>query len=196
MQFQKLITLRKQIFINPKNFFMKNILILVLGILCLILILDETCVIHIYNMPCECVNDTSDVPDSIPVVKPPVHCNDDARYVVDSNTQALGGRFITKANVDTWGKNFRDANAHVKNKGVYLSKLAIDAMFDKNAEANGLFCYFAFDGNTENKATIIFEAGTSYNFQLANEGRSASLPEIYAAQSMCPDDCGPDAPAE
>jgi hypothetical protein len=108
----------------------------------------------------------------------------------------MGGRFIVKADVDSWGKKFRDANARVKNKGVYLSKLAIDAMFDKSEDANGLYCYFAYDGNTEGKATIIFEAGKSDNFQLVNEGRASTLPEIYAAQSMCPNDCGPDAPAE
>ena len=130
----------------------------------------------------------------------PDYC-DNTKRVVDSPT--LGGGLpisvheaqaaldTFKARIDTLNNNavkYHIAPLHFAS-GYWLSKKAIDSLFNYNLTANGMFCNFAFD-RSRDSVNLVFSVDRKDNV-LIEKASTTTNQSMFISQSLCPDECGP-----
>lgn len=86
--------------------------------------------------------------------------------------------------------------AHYKTpyKGGFISKKALDEIFCKNPQANGVFCYFALKDANPSNFTVILEGGTTDETVIKRMEDLGSA--IFMGQVLCPNMCGVSGSAE
>ena len=165
----------------------KTILIIFLSGLVVFLLLDARCIID--WIPSTCQVDTLIQTDTVEIVGVGAHCNDAIRY--DSATDVSGGgKLISTTLVQTYMAEFKARYNQGEQKGVLISKRAIDAIFDNNETANSLVCYFGL--GTDGKIQLIFEPKSSrLNLVSTISTNPTSVTVSYfCSESTCPEECG------
>ncbi|HAP00321.1 MAG TPA: hypothetical protein DCQ93_00200 [Bacteroidetes bacterium] len=110
------------------------------------------------------------------------HCDDDQRY--SQSEQAGGGKSISvqDANdfVDAFQSRFTEMNGR---KGFYISKRAIDALFDSDERGNGLVCCPAYTSSGE--ISMVLCTAISDNSRATDNTTG-----VYITEGFCPNICG------
>ncbi len=96
-----------------------------------------------------------------------------------------GGKTITAEDAQALISNFPKWKATSGQKGGYLSKLALDAMFTADPEAKGIYWYMGSNDKGET-FNLIVEPGTA-----VENGIDQKVPSnIFVTESICPTVCG------
>lgn len=163
----------------------KTLVIIVLGALVLAFYLDEKCVID--WIPSTCSVDTIIKTDTVVISNPVGHCDDASRYNATSDVIG-GGRIINSNDAHAMMSQF-DARFHIApQRGVVISKRALDNMFDRNETFNSIGCYFALDNG---KIKLLFEP-LSTEANIITVPGEPTIPEnnIFITEGFCPAICG------
>lgn len=163
----------------------KTIIIILLAGLVVALFLDEKCVVD--WIPSSCSVDTIIKLDTVEVNL--AHCNDSNRY--NDSTDLVGGGIIistteARSLIAAFNSQFHPGNQ----KGVVISKRAIDAIFDNNESANSLVCYFAM--NPDRKIHLLFEPIVCNANMISAQAENLLLNDngVFCTENLCPDWCG------
>ena len=164
----------------------KSLIIIVLSGIILLLFLDAKCVINIITSNCE--TDTIIQIDTVEIVGVGAHCDDTNRYnpSIDS---AGGGALMSIDDARLSLAAFKSRFNIVRQKGVIISKRAIDEMFDINTSANTLVCSFGI--NAAGEIQLFFDPINCKANMISNI--SAPPPTggvVYYSESICPEWCG------
>jgi hypothetical protein len=96
-----------------------------------------------------------------------------------------GGMSIEKAAGQQLMANMSKWKTGGQQKGGFLSKLALDDIFDTHPDANGIYWYVGTD-STGTSLKLIIEAGHSRYSQI----NKATPSGIYISETTCPVECG------
>lgn len=136
----------------------------------------------------------SDTTKAMSLMTGSVHCDNTNRYhtperysnkeINYADASRFAQTFFTKTNLDP--KKYKH--------GVFISKRAIDTLFDENSYANGLLCNFAFTGNPLDSINLVFQAyndgGNHTKIKLANPPLNGPRLLIAFDEGFCPAICG------
>lgn len=135
-----------------------------------------------------------DCPDCPTVSK---SCDNDLRYNLTGNT---GGGFPLNT------KNAQDSLTEFKTRikslnecavkggcpelkfpaGCWISKLAIDNLFEYDIKANGLYCNFVYS-KSKDSVSIVISPFRNKNFLIQQPG---STQHFFMSETLCPKECG------
>jgi hypothetical protein len=149
---------------------MKNTIIIILGLLVILLLLDETGVVDI-------------------IITGPNYCDDKGRY--EANESTGGGMMLSsgdaaKAMIDSYRASLPDDVRDNTPKGGFISKRVFDRIFDSRNN-NGVYYYFVYDAN--GKMNLVLEGGRS-NYTKIEETAGVTGSGVFITKTLCPLDCG------
>ena len=164
---------------------LKNLIIIVLAGMVIMFYLDENCTFNWY--PSTCQIDTIIQIDTITLGG--FHCDDTNRYHPTTDS-AGGGKLVTENDAKAMMTDFTNQFHTGAQKGVTISKRALDKIFDGNETSNTLICYFAYS-NADSKIHLVFEPFTSeYNQIDPRAGQTIPANNYFYSEGFCPYWCG------
>ncbi len=111
-------------------------------------------------------------------------CEDNKRY---QNEKQGGGTQVAVDEAKNYLNNFQHLyNTHAK--GAFISKRAIDDLFCRNPEANGVFCYFGLKDESAESFVLLVEDGKQNQTLIKKTDPNGHA--VYTSDVMCPDICG------
>lgn len=165
----------------------KTIVIIVLAGLCLLLYLDEKCIIEF--IPSTCQIDTIIKSDTV-LISHGNACDDSLRYDIGIMA-GEGGLPISKGdaitNIDRFYARMDASHITLPNRGAFISKKAFDQMFSKDPNANGMLAFFSI--NSGGKFTVVYTPTRSSFTELSSPTAPVN-DNIFIAETWCPNVCG------
>lgn len=173
----------------------KNLIIAIMGIIIVVLFLDEYCVINIIESNCEVKSecDTLGILSSVGG-----YCIDTGRYQYNGPhiSSDEGGKTISQQDANAYIDSFKVQLSRLRssdpdfrlpqNKGVFLSKKAFEDIFNKEVKSNGITCYFAIDEN--NQFNLVYDGSRSNATQIV--ASPTNMDPVFISTTLCPDECG------
>ncbi len=129
----------------------------------------------------------------------PAYCNDSLRGV--QNPTYGGGKPIgvhdAQISLDDFKNRINALNDSARKyrfdtlsfaSGYWISKKAIDSLFNYNLTANGLFCNFAYDTGRDS-VNLVFSAYRN-DYTLIRKADQTLDQSMFISETLCPEECG------